>query len=105
MNQIKFKVEMRDFFKGESQNKLIDKNIGGEKMQNQKFLTRGYQTPVCANCGNKMRGFSANFHHYQCPNCNVRLQSVGVQATQGFEWIIAGVCILLIIGAIAELCS
>ena len=74
-------------------------------MQNQKALTRRYLTPMCPSCGKEMQGFSVGFHHYQCPNCNVGLQGIRVQATQGFEWVIAGAFLLLIIGAIAELCS
>ena len=74
-------------------------------MQKQKTFMQKSLTPVCPRCGTETQGFSVNFHHYQCPNCNVRLQAVRATATQGFEWVIAGVCILLIIGAIAELCS
>ena len=97
---------MQYLFKKQLQNKVIEKeNIGGEMMGSQRLSLQKYQIPICPSCGNRMQGFSASFHHYQCPNCNTELQSIKVQATQGFEWVIAGVCLLLIIGAIAELCS
>lgn len=67
--------------------------------------TYKYSAPMCPNCRNQMEGFSADFHYLQCPNCDSRLQSVKIQATQDFQWVIAGVCLLLFIGAIAEIFS
>jgi len=74
-------------------------------MQKQKTFMQKSLTPLCPRCGTETQGFSVNFHHYQCPQCNVGFNTVKAAATQGFEWVVAGACLLLIIGAIAELCS
>lgn len=63
------------------------------------------QTPICPSCGTYMIGFGASFYFLQCPSCDCRLEGVKVQATLSFEEVITGICLLLIIGTIAEIFS